>query len=214
MNYVRRFDDWLIDSVFQKIADWFCSRFGWSCFILGRIYRAIYAIGMFCQACWIDSILATWLISFSLGAFWIFVVLRNAATPAPWTTCHQNNNCLIDAGVYSNGIRLATTINPLGKRSPRSFDIDANADFIAEARTALPELIAEVRRLQGIKHLAADIPQMEKRIRQEAAQRCAEIAWQESVSASGLNRSGQYSAEYIERHIRKEFGLPEGKASS
>lgn len=69
------------------------------------------------------------------------------AAPEPWTTCKKNPDYLIDAGVYSNGIRLATTINPLGERSSRSFDVDVNAVFIAAARTAVPELIAEVRRL-------------------------------------------------------------------
>ena len=73
----------------------------------------------------------------------------DAATPGPWTSCKENKQCLIDAGVYSSGIRLATMLNPLGKRSAKSFDMDANGELIALSRTALPEAIAEICRLRA-----------------------------------------------------------------
>lgn len=54
--WLRRFDEWLIDRVFQAIADWFVLNLGWDCFLLARGCRIAFGIGMACYACWVDKV--------------------------------------------------------------------------------------------------------------------------------------------------------------
>jgi hypothetical protein len=65
--------------------------------------------------------------------------LCSAATPGPWTI-HPDEDCQYN-DVYT--IRNAKTYS-IGEA------LNTDAAFIAAARTALPELIAEVERLQSV----------------------------------------------------------------
>ena len=71
---------------------------------------------------------------------------EKAATLGPWEACKTDLRCLIEAGVYSNGIRIAGMIAPLRKLEQYR---DANAEFIAHARTDIPDLLREVKRQAG-----------------------------------------------------------------
>lgn len=72
--------------------------------------------------------------------------LHQQATPGPWEWRKPNRNNLgaIEPFVCSFGVN--GTYDGIAGETPTS----ADADFICESRTALPELIAEVRRLRGL----------------------------------------------------------------
>ncbi|MFN7185996.1 MAG: hypothetical protein ACK5VE_06490 [Alphaproteobacteria bacterium] len=65
--------------------------------------------------------------------------LAAAATPGPWEQ--------IDSRAYSSGTGLQVCL---------CNETDADAAFIAAARTAVPALVAEVRRLRGVVREAWD----------------------------------------------------------
>lgn len=74
-----------------------------------------------------------------------FEALANAATPGPWTTDKPGR----DVEGWARGVRICTAMgsavyaDPPGGQSPW-----ADVQFIAAARTACVDLIAEVRRLR------------------------------------------------------------------
>lgn len=81
--------------------------------------------------------------------------LDQAATPGPWTTpgpdtvgqwvIYDDEWTIAEARAYSHNDPMS---NRPGARGPGYIDPDANAAFIAAARTAVPALIAEVDQLR------------------------------------------------------------------
>lgn len=76
--------------------------------------------------------------------------LANAATPGPWhtdaDTCGDNDDPAVMAGKqWVCGTSYDTLSTSIGDR-----DIKADARFIADARDAVPALVAEVRRLRSM----------------------------------------------------------------
>lgn len=69
--------------------------------------------------------------------------LCDRATPGPWE--HGTATCCADMG-WVDGPKGKGVVCPVYEASKRTHTLDAaDAEFIAEARTALPALIAEVR---------------------------------------------------------------------
>lgn len=68
------------------------------------------------------------------------------STKGPWTSCGDDPRCLIDAGVYANGIRIATEVSPIKALRPER---NANMEFAAHARTDLPDALDEIARLRA-----------------------------------------------------------------
>ncbi len=68
--------------------------------------------------------------------------LEKAATPGPWTYLPETPRALIEAGVYSSGIRILGAIAPLKRLAG---DKDANVQLTAALRSVAPGLIALVR---------------------------------------------------------------------
>lgn len=71
----------------------------------------------------------------------------NAATPGPWESSIEGRD-------HSSGDSFILTSDPDGTRSERDLYLtggtDADQDFIAAARTDVPRLIGEVRRLKAL----------------------------------------------------------------
>lgn len=74
--------------------------------------------------------------------------LASAATPGPWEAGEPNNwgddDDIPQSGVMVNGTPITWDDHSGDVFNP------ADAEFIAAARTAVPELIAEVRRLRDV----------------------------------------------------------------
>lgn len=74
--------------------------------------------------------------------------LCDAATPGPWED--GTAMCCPDMG-WVDGPKGKGTICPVYEAAKRTHTLDSNdAAFIAAARTALPALIEEVKRLRGL----------------------------------------------------------------
>lgn len=71
--------------------------------------------------------------------------LEKAATPGPWNTTRYSGGIS-----FSGPLRLYSGTNEeFGEPDPIRFENEANIYLIAAARNALPELIAEIRRLRA-----------------------------------------------------------------
>ncbi len=80
--------------------------------------------------------------------------LCEAATPGPWdgvisTGCVRYLGCPIDEIDLQHGDYIASVTSSATEGSDVCRDV-RNAEFIAESRTAMPRLIAEVRRLNEL----------------------------------------------------------------
>lgn len=103
---------------------------------------------------------------------------EKAASPGPWGAVDKENPQLDCYGEYSPGSPamvvsdnedwLLISGNEMGAGIPDHID-EANIAFVADARTAMPLLIAEVRRLRNALQRIADIPLNEQGMRDTAA---------------------------------------------
>lgn len=81
--------------------------------------------------------------------------LCQQATPGPWRPREYQNNAgdiWIDCWAFANrgrGRALGGTVATVHAYGAGKRSVEANAAFIAEARTAIPELLAEVLRLRA-----------------------------------------------------------------
>lgn len=82
--------------------------------------------------------------------------LCEAATPGPWVAHHDDGDVTVWAPACEEqrADERRAFISNIGANFQQvsvAFDADdANGDFIAAARTALPKLLAEVRRLRSL----------------------------------------------------------------
>lgn len=85
---MKRIDEWLLDKVFQRVADFSILTFGWDCFLLSRGCGMAFAIGMFCCACWLDDTLISRFVDFLLGAGYMASMLFAPDYLLPEGTCN------------------------------------------------------------------------------------------------------------------------------
>lgn len=75
--------------------------------------------------------------------------LCRQATPGPWKARHRHVGNPSNDFAWDESAGLGWEIEELDRPMRGQFVRGADAHFIAEARTALPEALAEVRRLRG-----------------------------------------------------------------
>ena len=80
--------------------------------------------------------------------------LADQATPGPWTARHRDSsNPTQDPA--RDGEHLGWHLDPLAVPDRGQIVRGADAAFLAESRTAVPALVAEVRRLRQVLEIAA-----------------------------------------------------------